>query len=537
MDVVFIASEQKRARELDKVKEMGMLRIAVIGGATVGKSTFLHSLQGKSLEEYVPTLTEQPVELVVTIGPLVVTFVDWAWDQMYQQQNRDVASVIQKCDGAIFIFAYDSTESFRSGAFRLNEFDRANKKPVLVVGNKMDLKKKKVDDIDVERLVKKRNASFLKTSALRDPDSVRNALRRLGGLLSKDDSSFDQVIAWDDLPKDEAGLRDLIASSLELPDDTTDVAAQALEAFGLSPAAAAKEEPLLGTLRRCAVVVKRQETTAAKSLFEKVAPKPKQKERSSRELTVDEDAVRRAKEEDRKRGERLKAKVVERERREKDAETARHVALAAIHDNKVRAVEKTKTTKAFLLAQQARVDLLVPDLANRGYDALDAVAIASRASKAARHALRLAEKAKRTALQASFNAIIDKVSDVEWPDVIVHFYPPPQRKKKRHSHQKQRANPDSGLSLRLSMTWTWCDRPVSDFLDFVCRHLNDHHIAVLRRDLHPVNLHFETLLGATLDPTTPLTDAVHAAHGSLLLRHGAAPVTTPVVVEGGGPGE
>lgn len=120
-----LAQARLRARALDKeARQRGKFlsagsvapprafRCAVLGDAEAGKSAFCRAARGEAFDDaYVPTMGAAPEETDVTVetaaGPVLVTLVDWAWDQVYQVDKVDVAPALKgAADGAIYAFSY-----------------------------------------------------------------------------------------------------------------------------------------------------------------------------------------------------------------------------------------------------------------------------------------------------------------------------------------------------------------------------------------------------------------------------------------------
>jgi len=460
---------------------------------------------------------------------------------------------LKDCDVAIFMFSVTDAESFRSAAFRLNEFEASvgGKRPILIIANKSDAKKTKVEENEVLAFMKKRHLeAYVKTEAL--SRSVDDAIAALYYLSTKKKSATHKKTLlkisrgyskdWQaqqekyelaqTYPNDAAALADLVSSGLGLEEDFQSfekVAQAALESLGLE----ALQETVLETLKRCALVgnlkVAKVEDESAGGLLlvsrehENLNFLKKKKKKKNiepilkRKTAEDEEHLLRAEAEDAKRALRVKAKALIRENLEKDAEEAKNVALKAIQDQKDRQLHQKAQARARNKLEQARVNGLLPLLAKKGYDGLDAFAIAADARKAAKTARRLAHQASTEALEARFTALEAQVSGVTWPDVVVHFYPGNNNRSLHNKKKKNRETPSFGISLRISLTWTWSDRPLSDLVKFVCRHIN-HHQHGKKKKLRPDNHHFETLLVKDLDASTPIQDALDTARGCLLLR-------------------
>lgn len=210
-DMADLAKARLRARELDKAaRKRGDLladasvaapkafRCVVLGDAEVGKSSFGRSLVGEPFKEgYEPTMDESgPTEWACTVhtsvGPVLLTVVDWAWDQMYQVKQVPLEPHLASgADGAIYMFSYASPDTFKNLTFRFVEYDRASggKKPSLFVGNKTDTPKLRVKETDVWDAARKRGdkSDFVSCCAA-SGEGVADAALALVKLLLDDES-------------------------------------------------------------------------------------------------------------------------------------------------------------------------------------------------------------------------------------------------------------------------------------------------------------------------------------------------------------
>lgn len=191
----------KAARERGKFLSAGSIsaprafRCAVLGDAEVGKSAFCARARGDDVgEDYAPTMSAAPAESAMTVitadGPVLVTLVDWAWDQVYQVDKIDVLPAMQSApDGALYVFSYAAPDSFKNLPLRFSEYERAvgGSPCALYVGNKTDAAKLRVKDPDVwDAARKKTRCDFARCSAL-DDDGVDEALLALARLLLGDE--------------------------------------------------------------------------------------------------------------------------------------------------------------------------------------------------------------------------------------------------------------------------------------------------------------------------------------------------------------
>ncbi|KAH8090245.1 hypothetical protein JL720_6561 [Aureococcus anophagefferens] len=200
-----LAKARVRARELDKAaRERGSLGDAGVArprpSASPSSATPRSARRpsaaprpaNASTRTTIPRWTTPPREVEVTVRgptgpPALITLVDWAWDQMYQVKQVDLAPHLARAkDGGVFVFSYTHPDSFKNLSIRFHEFDRlaGGKPPALFLGNKTDAPKLRVKDGDVWDAVRKRSAR-LRDGVLRErrgpPSEVaEKALAHLG---------------------------------------------------------------------------------------------------------------------------------------------------------------------------------------------------------------------------------------------------------------------------------------------------------------------------------------------------------------------
>ncbi|KAK7254604.1 hypothetical protein SO694_00010179 [Aureococcus anophagefferens] len=490
-DMAQLAKARVRARELDKAaRERGKLlgdagvarprafRVAVLGDAEVGKTAFCRAAAGERFDEdYHPTMDDAgPREVEVTVRgptgpPALITLVDWAWDQMYQVKQVDLAPHLARAkDGGVFVFSYAHPDSFKNLPIRFHEFDRlaGGKPPALFLGNKTDAPKLRVKDGDVWDAVRKRSGSDFAATCCASGEGVTAAVGKLAKLLLGfgDDESWvcqeatpgrsDAYVVQ--LGRHEAfarlagkGADELaaeISAHLGLDDGLapSEVAEKALAHLGLKADATADIRDELG---RCGVLLgvpalvggddgdddgddalgglaagKRapaaaKDEAAAPSAAD-LAPTRAGKESDIPNFKGSDlgrfplapasaEATRRAEEENVRRAERLKAKVLEREKRAREE--------AAEKSAKKRDAEEAARRRKAVEADPATL---------------------------------AADDAVLNVDRRKFARLKDAVS-AEWPSCMLHF----------HDH----VDASRRCSLRLKIPEAWRDKPLDVLLD------------------------------------------------------------------------
>lgn len=582
VDVAFVAATQVQARQMDaearrlrkNAEDAHLLwdspleyRVAVVGDACVGKTWFCNQLSGKELREYEPTLTEEPVETAITIFcgeiPIVLRFIDWAWDQTYQIKNVDVSRHFASVDASIFMFSYADPATLKNLIFRFAEFDRVKaSKLSLIVGNKNDLKKLRVTDTEAWAVAIKRgpSAQFVSTSA-KSRDGLNDALKALLDLFQVPPSSQGEgdvcvrsgiAEEWarqarraqrvqEILSENAVGdLAELVAGPLGVDElSTPQQIVKAAAEYGIVKAA--ESDPVETILARAAVILEEREEENAEDVVadiqadkERAIPKTKKLGSPKTEGGIGPPTNKKvieetdAAEENRKRAERMRAKATERRAREEREEKQRILEEEAKHQALLAAKLQAKAkadAKARMKAEQARLrrfaaqgPVHVADLA---------MSAAGRATATAAQSSLMAKDAAVRAVEARLGFHLQLVSE-SWPCTFVHFY----------------ENKTTSLSLKLTLpeNWRLKKKSTQELLCLVVEKINRRLLSQQKqrssssaaattttpskktkkrfrfKPLSKTKSRFESIDGTPVDYRLPAYDAIARAGGCLYVR-------------------
>lgn len=564
--LAFVAETQVLARRLD-LHQGGspaeqrhweaprQYRIAVVGDQEVGKTCLVKAIVAGQLiagdddDDYEPTLTEEPVETVLTVGTksrgaILLRLVDWAWDQAYQIRHKDILTYLKDMDGGIFVFSYTDPATLKNLTFRFAEFERARAGGVsLLVGHKRDVPKLRVADRDVWAIVsKKKSCNFVSTSA-RTGEGLKEAMLTLTRLLEGDD---DLEVEWtepgvaprwscqaaraeraqelSDSAQSVEELAQLVASHLgmdELASPLVIAKSASKSLLGCSIETEDDNALLRTMLIRCAVVLEEQAQPPPADILDAVGDAADKNEgrpedtkskvardRTAAQRELDLEVLARAQEENVRRAERVKAKALE--QRKRDAEEQRRKAAEEEANLEARRIAKAEAkakaeARTRLRAEQARLKQLAARgplvAANRALEA--AFDAADAAFQAMTFGVDWTDRARRRHFEHCLNAV-----SAAWPCVLIHVYDKKYR----------------GFSLRLTLPESWRTKTVHDLLALAVDRANRHRRAsgvkkVPKSALLRISsARLESIFGVSVDPSSSVFHVVSVAKGCLFLR-------------------
>ena len=155
--------------EYEKEKEIKKLKfnVVVLGEQSVGKTSIISRLKGKEFED--TTLSTAGIDYY--IDDKIIEGVKYKFkifDTAGQERYKSIAgSTIKLADGFIIVFAIDNKKSFEQVQYWINRVEEEvdlSKKPLILVGNKMDLERVVPKD-DVDNFTKPKFLKYLETSA------------------------------------------------------------------------------------------------------------------------------------------------------------------------------------------------------------------------------------------------------------------------------------------------------------------------------------------------------------------------------------
>ena len=165
-----LSSENTEAMKKGYQTLTGMedIRLVVLGGGCVGKSTFtIYFVQRIFFEEYDPTIEDSyRKQILICEQPVVVDILDTAGEEEYSAM-RD--QYMRTAEGFFVFYAitnkysFEEVQSFVEQIQRVKDVDHS---PTVIVGNKCDLEsEREVQTHEGERMAEKFKLPFFETSA------------------------------------------------------------------------------------------------------------------------------------------------------------------------------------------------------------------------------------------------------------------------------------------------------------------------------------------------------------------------------------
>ena len=155
--------EHEKEKEIKKLK----FNVIVLGEQTVGKTSIISRLKGKEFEDI--TLSTAGIDYY--IDDKIIDGVKYKFkifDTAGQERYKSIAgSTIKLADGFIIVFSIDNKKSFEQVQYWINRVEEEvdlSKKPLILVGNKIDLERVVSKD-DVDNFIKSKFLKYLETSA------------------------------------------------------------------------------------------------------------------------------------------------------------------------------------------------------------------------------------------------------------------------------------------------------------------------------------------------------------------------------------
>mgnify|MGYP002624642748 CR=1 FL=1 len=155
--------------------------ISILGESRVGKTSMIKSLRGMPFDEF----------MLSTIG--IDSFIDLAvfdgqeyafkiFDTAGQEKYKTISSsTIKISDGFLMVFSVDCANTFEKINYWfdfLENFAVIGEKPIVLVGNKIDVDKREVTTQDGNNLAKEKQIKYFETSA-KNGSGIKEAFNQL----------------------------------------------------------------------------------------------------------------------------------------------------------------------------------------------------------------------------------------------------------------------------------------------------------------------------------------------------------------------
>jgi GTPase KRas len=143
---------------------MSKKTIYVLGDGGVGKSCLtLRFVNNNFIEDYDPTIEDSYTKNVLVDNVNhIVEIVDTAGQEEYSSMRYDW---IKNADGILLIYSIDNQTSIIQLEYIMDEIFRIKEIPIILVGNKCDLKEREISKEQGIQLAKQWNVKFYETSA------------------------------------------------------------------------------------------------------------------------------------------------------------------------------------------------------------------------------------------------------------------------------------------------------------------------------------------------------------------------------------
>ena len=156
------------------------LKIGVLGKGMVGKSSLTYAFMDNEVSKvHDPTIEDKYKRVVEVEGvPLELEILDTAGQDDFQTM---IDSWINYSDCFLLVFALNDLDSFKELEQRKNKIQlvkRSKDVPILLVGNKVDLKNEIVVTAEmIEKVEKEWNCEYMEASALKKINSTEIFIR------------------------------------------------------------------------------------------------------------------------------------------------------------------------------------------------------------------------------------------------------------------------------------------------------------------------------------------------------------------------
>ena len=158
-------------------------QLLIIGDSTVGKTSILTKYSSKTFNEnYLATvgLDFFTKDEVIDNKIIRVKIWDTAGQERYKSLTR---CFFQKAQGVMIVYDVNSEKSYNNLKFwieslKSNLYEDFDKVPIILIGNKIDIPKRKIDKEIAKDFAKSNGCEYFETSA-KTGEGVDNAIREL----------------------------------------------------------------------------------------------------------------------------------------------------------------------------------------------------------------------------------------------------------------------------------------------------------------------------------------------------------------------
>lgn len=165
---VFVSYGELFYKTTDKDEIIEEFKISILGSGGVGKSALtLRFIRNCFVQEWDPTVEDAYSKIFeINSKKTKLSILDTAGQDNFESMRPHW---LRDKDGYIFVFALNSSESFQD----LDKFVKLHEEinyernvPIILVGNKTDIKERSISQEIAQNLAKKVNAKYIETSAL-----------------------------------------------------------------------------------------------------------------------------------------------------------------------------------------------------------------------------------------------------------------------------------------------------------------------------------------------------------------------------------
>ena len=146
------------------------VQLLVIGDATVGKTSILRRFaQEKFSPQYIATLGIDFFTKDVMIDKKIIHIK--IWDTAGEERYRSLTKgFFKNGEGIIIVFDVTNKNSFESSKFWIDSIENNNnlenkKMPAVILGNKIDISDRQVNEVDAQEFAKSKNYKYFEVSA------------------------------------------------------------------------------------------------------------------------------------------------------------------------------------------------------------------------------------------------------------------------------------------------------------------------------------------------------------------------------------
>ena len=168
-----------------------IIEIGIIGDKDTGKTSLLNNYFGMGFEKDMTSTIgiDRFIKEIESIKnkKYKLKIIDTAGQEVFRSL---VLSIFKNCKGLILVYAIDDEKSFENVKFRwiqdINDSLDMSKTPIILVGNKIDLKDERIiSEEEGQKLANDNNFEFLETSA-KTGENVNEIFQTIFEIIVKD---------------------------------------------------------------------------------------------------------------------------------------------------------------------------------------------------------------------------------------------------------------------------------------------------------------------------------------------------------------